>query len=258
MMRSDFKGPKPHFKLNGFVKSSGRIVFAVLLTLTACTHSPTQDSGGSQSSGAQDNRTTETIIDKSTNRIVRQPRTRPSSQPNTSQNTRISNRDSSNTSTTGSSVQIQRGDRPLFDWPVWEARMTRGYLPRGTKKRRRPHKGIDLAAPRGTAVMAAHDGIVIYTGKAFKGYGKMIMIETTGESSGFATLYAHLDKIVVFEGQQVRQGEVIGALGNTGRSSGPHLHFEIRKLDGPIDPLPFLPAGEALTNDVDDPSAPEE
>ena len=141
-----------------------------------------------------------------------------------------------------------------FDWPVWEARMSRGYLPRGTKRRRRPHKGIDLAAPRGTAVMSAHDGNVIYTGKGFKGYGKMVMIESL---DGWATLYGHLDKIIVFEGANIKQGEVIGALGNTGRSSGPHLHFEIRKLDGPVDPLPLLPAGEALTNDVDDGSAEE-
>jgi murein DD-endopeptidase MepM/ murein hydrolase activator NlpD len=150
--------------------------------------------------------------------------------------------------------------RPIFDWPVWEARMSRGFLPHGTRKRRRPHKGIDLAAARGSAVMASHDGIVIYTGKAFKGYGKMIMIESADSEigSGYATLYGHLDKIVVFEGQKIRQGEVIGALGNTGRSSGPHLHFEIRKLDGPIDPLPLLPAGKELTNEVDDPSAPEE
>ncbi|MBC7466612.1 MAG: M23 family metallopeptidase, partial [Bdellovibrio sp.] len=52
-----------------------------------------------------------------------------------------------------------------FDWPVWEARMTRGFLPKVAKKRKRPHKGIDLAAPRGTAVMASHDGTIIYTGK---------------------------------------------------------------------------------------------
>ena len=141
-----------------------------------------------------------------------------------------------------------------FDWPVWEARMTRGYLPRGTKRRKRPHKGIDLAAPRGTAVMSAHDGNVIYTGKGFKGYGKMVMVESP---EGWATLYGHLDKIIVPEGAQILQGEVIGALGNTGRSSGPHLHFEIRKLDGPVDPLPLLPAGEALTNDVDDGSVDE-
>ena len=141
-----------------------------------------------------------------------------------------------------------------FDWPVWEARMTRGFLPRGTKRRKRPHKGIDLAASRGTAVMSAHDGSVIYTGKGFKGYGKMVMVESP---EGWATLYGHLDKIIVHEGATIKQGEVIGALGNTGRSSGPHLHFEIRKLDGPVDPLPLLPAGEALTNDVDDGSADE-
>ena len=152
--------------------------------------------------------------------------------------------------------------RPLFDWPVWEARMSRGFMPRVKRKGRRssrPHKGIDLAAQRGVPVMASTNGVVIYTGKDFNGFGKMIMIETTGENSGYATLYAHLDKIVVYDGQKVTQGEVIGALGNTGRSSGPHLHFEIRKSDGiPVDPLPYLPAGKDLTNDVDDPSAPEE
>lgn len=138
--------------------------------------------------------------------------------------------------------------KPFFDWPVWEARMTRGFLPKVARKRKRPHKGIDLAAPRGSAILASHEGTVIYTGSGFKGYGKMIMIEN---SEGWATLYGHLDKIIVFEGKRVKQGEVIGALGNTGRSSGPHLHFEIRKLNGPVDPLPLLPAGEALTNDVD-------
>ena len=143
--------------------------------------------------------------------------------------------------------------RPLFDWPVWEARMTRGFLPRGTRKRRRPHKGIDLAAARGSAVLAAHDAVVIYTGSGFRGYGKMVMLESIDPRDGgnWATLYAHLDKILVYEGKRIRQGEVIGALGNTGRSSGPHLHFEIRRLNGPIDPLPLLPAGQALTNDVD-------
>jgi murein DD-endopeptidase MepM/ murein hydrolase activator NlpD len=149
--------------------------------------------------------------------------------------------------------------RPLFDWPVWEARMTRGYLPQGKGRRKRPHRGIDLAAPRGSAVMASNDGIVLYTGSGFSGYGKMIMIETvdTQDGGSWATLYGHLDKILVYEGKRVRQGEVIGALGNTGRSSGPHLHFEIRRLNGPIDPLPMLPAGEALTNDVDNESPDE-
>lgn len=160
---------------------------------------------------------------------------------------------------TGAAGVDRKMIKPLFDWPVWEARMTRGYLPQGTKRRRRPHKGIDLAAPRGSAVMTSHDGVVIYTGSAFKGYGKMIMVESVDPRDGgnWATLYGHLDKILVYEGKTVKQGEVIGALGNTGRSSGPHLHFEIRRLNGPIDPLPMLPAGEALTNDVDN-GAPEE
>lgn len=149
--------------------------------------------------------------------------------------------------------------RPLFDWPVWEARMTRGYLPNGTKKRKRPHRGIDLAAPRGSAVMSSHEGVVIYTGSGFKGYGKMVMVESADprEGGNWATLYGHMDKILVYEGKKVKQGEVIGALGNTGRSSGPHLHFEIRRLNGPIDPLPMLPAGESLTNDVDNGAAEE-
>ncbi len=158
------------------------------------------------------------------------------------------------------SIKMRSGrfKKPLFDWPVWEARMTRGFLPKVKRKRKRPHKGIDLAAPRGSAVMASHDGVIIYTGSGFKGYGKMVMIESNADAgTGFATLYGHLDKIVVYEGKKVRQGEVIGALGNTGRSSGPHLHFEIRKLNGPIDPRPLLPAGVALTDDVDNGAAEE-
>jgi murein DD-endopeptidase MepM/ murein hydrolase activator NlpD len=207
-------------KVSGFMLAT-----LVLIASLGCSHNRVQDTNSNTETKEQ----VEIMIDKKTNKIVKRTKTVP--------------------------VNVKK---PLFDWPVWEARMSRGYLPRGTKRRRRPHKGIDLAAQRGSAVMASTDGIVIYTGKGFKGYGKMIMIETIGENAGFATLYGHLDKIVVFEGQKVSQGEVIGALGNTGRSSGPHLHFEIRKLEGPVDPLPYLPAGEALTNDVDDPTAPEE
>lgn len=205
--------------------STFMIILVYLISTSGCSHSAVE---GTAASGETKD-LVEVTIDKKTNRLAKQTK-----------------------------KVLVSTKKPLFDWPVWEARMSRGFLPRGTKKRRRPHKGIDLAAPRGSGVMASTDGVVIYTGKGFKGYGKMIMIETSGENSGFATLYGHLDKIVVFEGQKVSQGEVIGALGNTGRSSGPHLHFEIRKLDGPVDPLPYLPAGEALTNDVDDPSAPEE
>lgn len=126
-----------------------------------------------------------------------------------------------------------------FDWPVDEARMTRGYLP----KKRRPHLGIDLAAPRGTPILAAQSGTVIYAGREFSGYGNMVLIES---GRGWATLYAHMDKIVISEGQKVTQGQILGAMGRTGRATGVHLHFEIRKDRGPIDPLPLLQKGQGI------------
>lgn len=142
----------------------------------------------------------------------------------------------------GNSTRIAASDhspsieqQPLnFDWPVDRARMTRGFLP----NKRRPHLGIDLAAPKGTPILAAQAGTVIYAGREFRGYGKMVLVES---GDGWATLYAHFDKILVSEGQKVRQGEVVGAMGRTGRATGVHLHFEIRKNRGPIDPLPLLP-----------------
>ncbi len=138
--------------------------------------------------------------------------------------------------------KIQFADKTdLFDWPVDDARMTRGFLP----KKRRPHLGIDLAAKRGTPILAAQGGLVIYTGREFRGYGKMILVES---GKGWATLYAHMDKILVQEGQKVTQGQILGAMGRTGRATGVHLHFEIRKDRGPIDPLPLLPNGHKVAN----------
>ncbi len=132
----------------------------------------------------------------------------------------------------------------IFDWPVDRARLTQGYH---TSGRGRPHLGIDLAAPRNSPVYAAHTGMVIYAGHDFHGYGKMILIES---GHGWATLYAHLHKILVIEGQKVRLGEPIGLIGNTGRSTGPHLHFEIRKDKGPVNPLVYLPGGAAASRQL--------
>jgi murein DD-endopeptidase MepM/ murein hydrolase activator NlpD len=137
-------------------------------------------------------------------------------------------------------MTISEPDNKAFDWPVDSARMTRGFLP----NKRRPHLGIDLAAPKGTPILAAQGGTIIYAGREFKGYGKMVLIES---GDGWATLYAHFDKILVSEGQKVRKGEVIGAMGRTGRATGVHLHFEIRKNRGPIDPLPLLPETAATS-----------
>lgn len=127
-----------------------------------------------------------------------------------------------------------------FDWPVYEARMTRGYFSKAKKRRGRPHWGIDLAARKGTPILASHDGMVIYVGREFRGFGRLIMVEG---KNGFASLYAHLSKSRVRVGDRVKQGQIIGDMGNTGRSTGVHLHFEIRRRSGPIDPLQYLPGG---------------
>jgi murein DD-endopeptidase MepM/ murein hydrolase activator NlpD len=137
-------------------------------------------------------------------------------------------------------THLTPGSLRVFDWPVDEAKLSRGYFlkdPRGRK--RRPHLGIDLANKKGTPIFASHDGKVIYVGTGFRGYGRLIMIE--GESGDYATLYAHLHKTRVRPGMWVKQGDVIGTMGNTGRSTGTHLHFEIRTLQGAVDPLAYLP-----------------
>lgn len=136
--------------------------------------------------------------------------------------------------------------RKYFDWPIDEARLTRGYsadpVPHPKKRRKKKsHWGIDLAANKGTPIYSSHHGTVAYSGREFKGYGKMLLIE--GEN-GWATIYAHFDKILVKEGQKVRQGDMIGLMGKTGRVTGVHLHFEIRQNKDAYDPLLFLPNGE--------------
>lgn len=125
-----------------------------------------------------------------------------------------------------------------FGWPVDEARFVRGFNINPTGKRRRPHLGIDLASYKNSPILAAHDGTIIYVGKDFRGFGKMILIEG---KNGWATLYAHLNKTSVKEGMRVVKGRQIASMGRTGRASGTHLHFEIRKDRGPVDPMLYLP-----------------
>lgn len=98
------------------------------------------------------------------------------------------------------------------------------------------HWGIDIAAPFGTPVLASAAGTVQYVG-TYGGYGPVIYLVHAG---GWATLYAHLSSIYVRPGQQVPQASIIGAVGNYGHSTGPHLHFEIRYHGIPVNPLPYL------------------
>jgi len=123
-----------------------------------------------------------------------------------------------------------------FDWPVREARLTQPFR-LGPK---RAHWGIDLANKKGTPILAAESGYVIYTGRGFRGYGNLIVIEHSPE---WATLYSHLDKIQVKEGAYVQRGQQIGTMGRTGRASGVHLHFEMRHNRQPVNPQAYLPPG---------------
>ena len=99
------------------------------------------------------------------------------------------------------------------------------------------HLGHRLAAPEGTVIGAAAAGTVIYAGEQ-SGYGSIIILR---HPDGLVTLYAHCSALLVEEGRAVRQGEPVAKVGQTGRTSGPHLHFEVREGTKPRNPLLFLP-----------------
>jgi lipoprotein NlpD len=127
---------------------------------------------------------------------------------------------------------------PAFAWPVVSGTVASEYGQRG----RRFHDGIDISAPVGTPVHAAADGEVIYS-HVLRGYGKVIIVRHRG---GFSTLYAHNHRNLVREGQWVRQGDVIATVGRTGRTTGPNLHFEVRRDDVARNPMYFLPSIEQV------------
>lgn len=123
-------------------------------------------------------------------------------------------------------------------WPVSSRRITSpfGYRVHPILKKKKNHTGIDIAASRGTPIYAADSGVVMmsrYNG----GYGKMISID---HGNGISTLYGHCDALLVAEEQRVEKGQQIGLVGSTGLSTGPHLHFEVRKSGVPVNPMNFL------------------
>lgn len=110
------------------------------------------------------------------------------------------------------------------------------------ERRARMHEGLDYAAPSGTPILAAADGEVIATGTS-SSYGRYVEIR---HANGVTSFYAHMSRIGAEEGQIVTAGEQIGAVGSTGRSTGPHLHFEIRRDGEQINPEDFLGRSFAL------------
>ena len=107
----------------------------------------------------------------------------------------------------------------------------------------RNHGGVDIAAPRGTGVYVSAEGSVLRTGYDPAGYGRFVEIR---HPNGMTTLYGHLSRLDVATGDAVQAGARIGLVGSTGRSTGPHLHYETRINEEPVDPARFLKAGAKL------------
>ncbi|BDU50175.1 peptidoglycan DD-metalloendopeptidase family protein [Haliovirga abyssi] len=129
-------------------------------------------------------------------------------------------------------------NRTKFGWPVRYRGVTSPFGNRyhPVLKRYIFHTGVDLRARTGTALYSALDGKVTYSGW-MSGYGRIVIIK---HSKGYSTRYAHLSKSYVKVGQYVKKGQQIGKTGKTGRVTGPHLHFEIRKYGKPLNPMRFL------------------
>lgn len=98
------------------------------------------------------------------------------------------------------------------------------------------HEGMDFSAPVGTPVYATGDGVVTSAGRSMSGYGNMIDID---HGFNYNTRYAHLSQVLVKTGQQVKRGDLIGKVGNTGKSTGPHLHYEVRLKGVPQNPVNY-------------------
>jgi murein DD-endopeptidase MepM/ murein hydrolase activator NlpD len=122
-----------------------------------------------------------------------------------------------------------------WQWPLEEGVVSSSY----GRRDGRPHRGLDIAADLGVPVLAAADGEVIYSGSEMSGYGNVVIVRHDRQTT---TLYAHNQRNLVAVGSRVSVGDPIARLGSTGRSTGPHVHFEIRIEERAVDPLGLLPA----------------
>ncbi len=121
---------------------------------------------------------------------------------------------------------------PWLAWPIAGGVVSSGF---GTRNGA-PHEGIDIAAPEGTDVLAAAAGVVVYSGR-MSGYGNIVIVK---HEDGLLTVYAHNSRNLVRAGDRLRRGETLARVGQTGRATGSHLHFEVRKGEIPRDPRRYL------------------
>jgi len=142
---------------------------------------------------------------------------------------------------------MDKDDVPMnFAWPI-EGRISGLFGRRRVfnGQARRPHSGMDIAAPIGTEIHATADGVIRGTGDYFFN-GNTVFID---HGQGLVTMFCHMDKIGVKDGQEVKQGDVVGTVGMTGRVTGPHLHLGVSLNDQRIEPRLFFPDREAAEGD---------
>lgn len=129
-------------------------------------------------------------------------------------------------------------EKDLFIWPTDKGIVMSGF---GIRRGRR-HDGIDISAKSGSKIYAAADGKVVFNGR-MRGYGNLVLIR---HDNNYFTAYAHNKRNIAKKGTHVKQGELIALVGRTGRSTGNHIHFEIRRGQKAMDPMDFLPAKEGI------------
>ena len=129
-----------------------------------------------------------------------------------------------------------------FMWPLAEGKVVTRF---GSDDGGRRSKGIDIDAPLGAAVSAAENGLVVYADSDVNGFGKLLILQ---HADGFVSVYGHNDALLVSKGHQVRKGDVIAFVGQTGSTSTPKLHFQIRLEGQPIDPMPLLDGNKLVAS----------
>jgi LysM repeat protein len=127
-------------------------------------------------------------------------------------------------------------EAPSLRWPV-KGRVIAGF---GPKTNGQQNDGINLSVPEGTPIKAAEDGVVAYAGNELKGYGNLVLVR---HPNGYVTAYAHAKELMVKRGDEVKRGQIIAKSGQTGNVDAPQLHFEVRKGQAPVDPMPLLSGG---------------
>jgi murein DD-endopeptidase MepM/ murein hydrolase activator NlpD len=136
-----------------------------------------------------------------------------------------------------------RPDSPVRFYPPVAGPIGDGFGHVGGRR----HTGIDFPVPQGTPIKAAGRGVVVFAGWNTGGYGNLVVVN---HRLGFSTWYAHMSRIASRPGQAVSGGTVLGYVGATGHATGPHVHFEVRRFDTPINPMPYLLASTAARSSV--------